>query len=173
MNSCRSLGNRLGPMVTPTTNVQSRRKFPAEGLIRRPSLKSRLPDDRCPEVFQIYAQIPSLNLEKDELQGICIDIGALKSVTRTQQAEAYASSRGEALEIRQNDTPRVFVFGETRRASLRSMEVGIPLCDVQGLKYRNDILHAPIPMLLGLHVLDKYAIFANTVTNELIFAREG
>ena len=67
----------------------------------------------------------------------------------------------------------MFVFGGKRRASLGYIEVCIPVCDGQALNYRTDIVDAPIPMLLGLDVLDKYAIFANTVTNELIFAREG
>lgn len=144
-------------------------------LILRPSFESRQPDDRCTEIFQIFTQILSLNIEKDKI--LCSDIGAQKSVRGRLQAEAYASSIGEKLEIRQNNSLRVFLFGVKRRASLGSMEVYILVCEGQVLNYRTDIVDAPIPMVLGLDVLDKHDIFDNTVTNtvttELIFARKG
>ena len=127
----------------------------------------------CYDVSLVDVEVLSLTLDRKGFQGICIDIGAEKSVSGKQQAEAYSEANGEVLKLRKSNPRRVFVFGGKKIASLGSMRVQIPVCDDRILSFTIDIVEAPIPMLLGLDVLDHHAIFANTVTNELIFAREG
>jgi hypothetical protein len=86
-------------------------------------------------------------------QGACLDTGVQRSVVGLAQAKAYCKYRGAPFKTKASS--KVFLFGTQRQAFLGEFLVRLPLADGSFVPVEMGVVHADIPMLVGLDVLDK------------------
>jgi hypothetical protein len=89
-----------------------------------------------------------------------------KSITvGLAQAKAYCRYRG--IRFKTKASKNVFHFGTQRQESLRDLLVRIPLAGGSFVPVEMGVVKADIPMLVGLDVLDRYALTIDNVDNVL------
>jgi hypothetical protein len=98
-------------------------------------------------------------------QGDCLDTGAQTSVVGLAQAKAYCKYRG--VQFKTKASNKAFRFGRQRQESLGELLVRLPLADGSFVSVEMGVVDADIPMLVGLDVLDKYALAIDNVANVL------
>ena len=100
-------------------------------------------------------------------RGFCVDIGAPKSCIGLRELKSIFSRFGRRVP-QLKWSPNRFRFADTSYNSLG--KVSLPLATPPSgppIVAEMDIVNADIPALLGLHVLDREALMANTVANRL------
>jgi Aspartyl protease len=95
--------------------------------------------------------------------GACIDTGAQRTVAGLVQARAYFKFLGIpfALSIRK----RVFVSGVDRRNSLGVLHMRLPTPNDSFIMLEFDVVPTNVLLLLGLNVLEKFGLSADTIHN--------
>lgn len=106
------------------------------------------------------------NKLRHNFQGACIDTGAHCSVVGYRQIQAYCREHNRKLVTKPSTTS--FKFGDGSYQSCGKMKVRIPTPKGEFMYVQFDIIHADVPMLVGLDALDKEKMYANNVTDELV-----
>jgi hypothetical protein len=110
------------------------------------------------------------NIKKLCWNGAFIDTGAQRTVVDLAQARAYCKFLGILFAL--SITKRVFVFGVDKRNSLSILHMQLPMPNGSFIMLEVDVLPKKVPMLLGLGVLDKFGLSADTVHIVLHFTAE-
>lgn len=99
--------------------------------------------------------------------GFCVDIGAPKSCIGLKELKYVFRQLGRRVPNLKWSTNR-YRFADTSYESLgkASLPLATPLCKLTIL-VEMDVVNADIPALLGLDVLDREALMADTVANRL------
>ena len=101
------------------------------------------------------------------ISGFCVDIGAPKSVIGHKELKKIFSRLGRRVKKLKTSFNR-FRFADTTFKSLG--QVSIPLATPPGrppISVTMDVVPVDIPPLLGLDVLDRESLIADTVANQL------
>jgi hypothetical protein len=101
------------------------------------------------------------NIKKLCWNGAFIDTGAQRTVVDLAHARAYCKFLGILFAL--SITKRVFVFGVDKRNSLSILHMQLPMPNGSFIMLEVDVLPKKVPMLLGLGVLDKFGLSADTV----------
>jgi hypothetical protein len=94
-----------------------------------------------------------------------LDSGAQTSVVGLAQAKAYCRYRGVRFKTKASE--KAFRFWTQRQKSLGDLLVRIPLADGSFVPFEMGVVKDDIPMLVGLDVLDRYALTIDNVDNVL------
>jgi hypothetical protein len=105
------------------------------------------------------------NRKKYCWNGACIDTGAQRNFIGLAQARAYRKFLGIPFAL--SISKRVFVFGVDKRSSLGILHMRLPTPNGRFIMLEVDVMTTNVPMLLGLDVLDKFGLCADTVHNAL------
>jgi Aspartyl protease len=97
--------------------------------------------------------------------GACIDTGAQRTVIGLAQARAYSKFFGIPFVL--SNKKRVFVFGVDKRNSLGILHMRLQTPNGIFIMLEVDVVPTNVPMILGLDVLDKFGLSADTVHNIL------
>jgi len=133
------------------------------------SLKSKFQD--IFNVLNVETADVLLSSDAGGFQGVCLDIGAQRSVVGRKQAMAYCRKLGKKFHPKQSKF--AFRFGNEVFASLGTIPVRIPTPDGSFLGLDMDVVEANIPMLVGLDVLDREKLVADNVQNKLVAKHRG
>jgi Aspartyl protease len=95
----------------------------------------------------------------------CIDTGAQRTVIGLAQARAYCKFLGIPFAL--SISKRVFVFWVGKRNSLGILHMRFPTPNGSFIMLEVDVVPTNVPMLLGLDVLEKFGLCADTVHNVL------
>lgn len=100
-------------------------------------------------------------------EGACIDSGAEQSVIGVNQARAYETATGRKKT--KAAEPLVFKFGDGEIPSQGMLDLRIPIPNGSHVSIMTHVVHADIPMLIGIEILHKEKMILNfdskTVTN--------
>ena len=99
-------------------------------------------------------------------EGLCLDIGAQQSVCGYEQAMAYCKKNNRQLKLQ--ESPRRFQFGDGIHKSMGTFIVRLPTPDGSYIRFEMDVIKINIPMLLGLDLLDQHSLVADNVDNLLV-----
>ena len=97
--------------------------------------------------------------------GACLDTGTQRTIIGLAQAKAYCRFSGN--KFKPKPSPIHFRFGNDSQASIRTMNIFIPIPDGYIICEKVDIVRANVPFLIGLDLLDKYHMFIDSVNNML------
>jgi hypothetical protein len=111
------------------------------------------------------------NIKKHSWNGARIDTGAQRTVIGLAQARAYCKLLGIPFTL--SISTRVFVFAVDRRNSLGILHMRLPTPNGSLIMLEVDVMPPNAPMLLGLDVLDKFGLTADTVHNVLHCTAKG
>jgi hypothetical protein len=114
----------------------------------------------------------TLASSQNVFQGAVLDTGAEKSVVGIEQARAYASNSGIPFVMETISGARRFRFGKDEAVAQVSFIFIVPTPNGP-LRVRADVVTTPIPLLIGLDVLDKYKLNVLTVENQLTSVSHG
>jgi hypothetical protein len=105
------------------------------------------------------------NIQKYFYNGACIDTGAQRTVIGLAQARTFCKFIGIPFAL--SISKRVFVFGVDKRKSLGILHMRLPTPNGSFIMLEVDAVPTNVPRLLGLDVLDKFGLSADTVHNVL------
>ena len=108
---------------------------------------------------------------RTSFEGACIDSGAQRSVIGFDQAVAYAQL--VQRKWKHVEAPRRYRFGDGVRPSCGTIEVRIPLDRDSYLRLNVDIVHADIPLLVGLEFLREFQAVLNFRFGNCVFSATG
>jgi hypothetical protein len=103
------------------------------------------------------------NRKKYCWNGACIDIGAQRTVIGLSQARGYCKFLGIPFAL--SISKRVSVFGVDKWNSLGIFHIRLPTPNGSFIMLEVNVAPTIVPMLLGLDVLDKFGLCADTVHN--------
>ncbi len=95
-----------------------------------------------------------------------MDTGAQTTVIGYKQARAYCRFMGVKFKLKRSD--KRYLFGDDKQNSMGKITIRIPLVDDKVIQIEVDVVQANVPLLIGLDILDKYQMYVNTVTNNLV-----
>lgn len=114
----------------------------------------------------MYFQKEHSAMTEPEFHGACLDTGAQRSVIGKSQPLAYYRFMGIPL-VLSDSKPKVYKFGSHRKVSVGKAKFRIPYADSRHMHVELDIIDIDIPLLLGLDILDKFKLVADSVDNVL------
>lgn len=100
-----------------------------------------------------------------------MNIGATRTCIGWQQAKAYAREHKERLRLTKSEY--AFRFGDGLYMSQGVLSVCLPTLDGSFILVRADVVHADVPLLIGLDFLDEEKLVANNVDNVLESRKHG
>lgn len=140
----------------------------------RHTLNNRPPDETDEWIYINYTTADILRTTQDKgyykrryeiFEGACLDTGAVRCVIGKGQAKAYC--RDANMKYILTYSKLKFRFGDGGYPSLGKLIVRIPIPNGSYIQINVDVVAAPIPLLLGLDVMDREGVIANNVRNQL------
>lgn len=92
--------------------------------------------------------------------------GAYASLIGRSQAESYCKMMGILFHI-ENDSKRIYRFGSQRKPSIGNSKLRVTYAINKVMELELDV-DMNLPLLLGLHTMDKFNLYLNNVYNLLI-----
>ncbi|OSX76497.1 hypothetical protein BU14_0188s0015 [Porphyra umbilicalis] len=90
-----------------------------------------------------------------------------------QQAQAYIKFTGGTGTIKKVGTKTVYQFGGGKHDTVGCLDIRVPITAEFIIIMAVDVIKLNVPFLLGLDTLDRYKMYVNNVTDELVCVNEG